>query len=81
MVRWMVVFRNDFYERVERFVALNKFENGLYFEDVVVFWVLRFGLKCGLVLRLVRNIYFKFFVFVFEWKKGNELKEKILVCF
>ena len=81
MARWMAVSRNDFYERVEKLVAPNKSENGLYFEDVAVFWVPRLGLKCGLVLRLVRNTYSKSPVPVFEWKKGNESKEKISVCF
>ena len=50
MARWMAVSRNDSYERVERLVAPNKSEDGLYFDDVAAFWVSRLGLKCGLVL-------------------------------
>ena len=81
MARWMAVSRNDFYEWVERLVAPNKSENGLYFEDVAAFWIPRLGLRCGLVLQLVRNTYSKSPVPVFEWKRGNDSKEKISVCF
>lgn len=81
MARWMAVSRNDLYERVERLVAPDKSENGLYFEDVAAFWVPRLGLRCGLVLRLVWNTYSKSPVPVFECKKGNDSKEKISVCF
>ena len=81
MARWMAVSRNDFYERVERLVAPTRSENGLYFEDIAAFWVPRLGMRCGLVLRLVRNTFSKSPVPVFEWKKGNDSKEKISVCF
>ncbi|CAH3175105.1 unnamed protein product, partial [Porites lobata] len=69
MARWMAVSRNDFYERVERLVAPTRSENGLYFEDIAAFWVPRLGMRCGLVLRLVRNTFSKSPVPVFEWKK------------
>ncbi|CAH3110627.1 unnamed protein product [Porites lobata] len=76
MARWMAVSRNDFYERVERLVAPTRSENGLYFEDIAAFWVPRLGMRCGLVLRLVRDTFSKSPVPVFEWKKGNDSKEK-----
>ena len=81
MARWMSVSRNNFYERVEKLVAPNKTENGLYIEDIASFWIPRLGMRCGLVLRLVRSTSTKSAVPVFEWKKENNVREKVSVCF
>lgn len=78
MVWGMVVVWSDLYiykkKLCERFVLLEKIENGLYFKDSVVFWVLCVGLRCGEVLCFVCKILVKFVVLVFEWKK----KEKVI---
>ena len=82
MSRWMTVSRSDFYERVEKIVSPNKTTSGLYLEDIAAFWVPRIGLKCGLVLRMLRRTSAKSEVPVFEWKKQNKKEEtlKSFVC-
>ena len=82
MSRWMTVSRSDIYERVEKIVSPNKTTSGLYLEDIVAFWVPRIGLKCGLVLRMLRRTSDKSEVPVFEWKKQNKKEEtlKSFVC-
>lgn len=82
MSRWMAVSRNDFYERVEKLVSPNKTDSGLYLDDIAAFWVPGVGLKCGLVLRLLRKTSAKSEVPVFEWKKTNKKEEtlKFSVC-
>lgn len=73
----MAVSRNDCYERVERLVAPNKSENGLYFEDVAVFWVPRLGLKCGWCgTHILNPLYLSS-----SGKRGMSRKKKISVCF
>ena len=72
MSRWMAVSRNDFYERVEKLVSPNKTDSGLYLDDIAAFWVPGVGLKCGLVLRLLRKTSAKSKVPVFEWKKNKQ---------
>ena len=82
MSRWMSVSRSDFYERVEKIVTPDKTDSGLYLEDIAAFWVPRIGLKCGLVLRMLRKTSAKSEVPVFEWKKQNKKEEtlKSSVC-
>lgn len=69
LVRWMVVVRINVYKKVEKIILLIRLEGGVYLEDLASFWVLRVGLKCGKILRLVRKIFIKLIVLVFEWKK------------
>ena len=73
---------NDFYERVEKLVSANKTDSRLYHEDIAAFWVPGVGLKCGLVLRLLRKTSAKSEVPVFEWKKQDKKEEtlKFSVC-
>ena len=82
MSRWMAVSRSDFNERVEKIVSPNKTDSGLYLEDIAAFWVPRIGLKCGLVLRMLRKTSAKSEVPVFEWKKQKKKEEtlKSSVC-
>ena len=71
MSRWMTVSRSNFYERVEKIVSPNKTNSGLYLEDIAAFWVPRIGLKCSLVLRILRKTSANSEVPVCEWKKQN----------
>ena len=41
----------------------------------------RLGMRCGLVLRLVRSTSSKSAVSVFEWNKVKNVREKVSVCF
>ena len=81
MARWMVVARNDFYNRVGAIVNPKKTTNGLYLNDISAFWVPGIGVKCGQVLRLLRKTSAKSAVPVFEWKKENSVRDKVSACF
>ena len=81
MARWMAVARNDFYEKVETIVNRKKATNGVYLNDISAFWVPGIGVKCGQVLRLLRKTSAKCAVPVFEWKKENNVRDKVSACF
>jgi len=68
----MTVSKSDFYERVEKIISQNKTKSGLYLADIAAFWVLGIGLKCRLVLRMLRKTSAKSKVPVFKWKKENK---------
>ena len=73
--------RNDFYQSVEAIVNPKKTTNGLYLNDISAFWMPGIGVKCGQVLRLLRKTSAKSAVPVFEWKKENNVKDKVSACF
>ena len=72
---------NDFYERIEAIVNPKKTTNGLYLNDISAFLVPGIGVKCSQVLRLLHKTSVKSAVPVFEWKKDNNIRDKVLVCF
>lgn len=81
MARWMAVARNDFYEKVEAIVSPKKTTNGLYLNDISAFFVPGIGVKYGQVLGLLRKTSAKSAVPVFEWKKDNNIRDKVKACF
>ena len=67
---------------LEKLVSPEKTENGLYYNNIAVFWVPRTGLRCDEVLRFVRETSPKSAVPVFEWKKKKtQSTDKISICF
>ena len=81
MARWVAMARNDFYERVETIVNPKKATNGLYLSDISAFWVLGIGVKYDQVLPLLHKTSVKCTVPVFEWKKENNVRDKVSACF
>ena len=81
MASWMAVARSDFYNRVEAIVNPKKTTNGLYLNDISTFWVPGIGVKCGQVLRLLRKTSANSAVPVVEWKKENNVRDKVSACF
>lgn len=66
--RWIEFVRNDFYERIEKFVNLLRVSFGVYLYDIVVVWLFFKGLRLGYVIRFIRFLILKFYFLIFEWR-------------